>query len=120
MPAQRAKLETIKASCINSGNAVRGWRKAAANNGWLSSSTGSSGSWKSSGSSGQVIVSFVAGFLVATDIVYQRLNVLMIKLDLLVFGINVNGEAEHKNLRYQEELGNEGHNSVMLSEAKYL
>jgi|JFJP01.1.fsa_nt_gi hypothetical protein len=44
----------------------------------------------------------------------------MIKLDLLVFGINVNGEAEHKNLRYQEELGNEGHNSVMLSEAKYL
>ena len=98
MPAHKAKLETIKASCINSGNAVSGWRKAAANNGWLSSSTGSSGSWKSSGSSGQVIVSFVAGFLVATDIVYQRLNVLMLKLYLLVFGINVNGLMTRQRL----------------------
>jgi len=45
-----------------------------------------------------VIVSCVLGFLVATDIVYQRLNVLMLKLYLLVFGINVNGLMTRQSL----------------------
>jgi hypothetical protein len=45
-----------------------------------------------------VIVSCVSGFLVATDIVYQRLNVLMVKLYLLVFGINVNGLMTRQSL----------------------
>ncbi|TAG94576.1 MAG: hypothetical protein EAZ18_09585 [Oscillatoriales cyanobacterium] len=36
-------------------------------------------------------------FLVATSIVYLRLNVLMVKLYLLVLGINVYDEAEPGN-----------------------
>jgi hypothetical protein len=57
-----------------------------------------------------VIVSLVSGFLVATVIVDQRLNVLMVKLYLLVLGINVNcfnREAEPLDLRYRAEPGNE-------------
>ena len=34
----------------------------------------------------------------ATDIVYRRLNVLMLKLYLLVFGINVNGLMTRQSL----------------------